>query len=81
MLFTGCVAKAELTQSQFDAIADKCGLPRSAMKLHGKDELQFQPPHDAKFQAVDCTLNELKAIKLPMKMGFVGYETYTEEAK
>ncbi|MDO7833777.1 hypothetical protein Q4610_01845 [Sphingobium sp. HBC34] len=81
VLFSGCAAKGELAQSQFDAIADKCGLPRSALKLHGKDELQFQPPQDAKYEAVDCTLTELKAIKLPMKMGFVGNELYREEAK
>ena len=81
ILFTGFAAKAEPTQSQFDAIADKCGLPRSALKLRGKDELQFQPSRDAKYQAVDCTLTELKAIKYPMKLGFVGNELYREEAQ
>jgi hypothetical protein len=81
ILVVGCAAKAGLTQSQFDAIADKCGLPRTALKLHGKDELQFQPPQDAKYEAVDCTLTELKAIKFPMKLGFVGNELYQEEAK
>ncbi len=81
MLFVGCAANAGLTQSQFDVIADKCGLPRSSMTLHGKDELQLQPPRDAKYEAVECTLTELKAIKLPLNLGFVGYETYPEEAK
>lgn len=80
-LFTGCAAKGELAQSQFDAIADKCGFPRSALKLRGKDELQFQPPQDAKYEAVDCALIELKAIRIPMNMGFVGNELYREEAK
>jgi len=81
VLVSGCAATTELAQSQFDAIADKCGLPRSALKLRGKDELQFQPPQDTKYEAVDCTLTELKAIKFPIKIGFVGNELYPEEAK
>lgn len=51
------------------------------MKLHGKDELQLQPPRDVKYEAVECTFHEFKAIKLPLNLGFVGNELYPEEAK
>ncbi|MBO9576219.1 MAG: hypothetical protein J7494_10810 [Sphingobium sp.] len=65
-----------------DAIADECGLPRSTLKLIGKDRLQFQPPENAKYEAVDCALKKLKEAKFPgMKMGFVGNERYSNEVE
>lgn len=81
MVPTACAAKAEISQANFDAIADKCDLPRSALQLRGGDELLIQPTQDAKFEAIDCALKELKAANYPVKMGFVGNEIYREEAK
>ncbi|MBA4755615.1 MAG: hypothetical protein EPO45_05720 [Sphingobium sp.] len=76
----GCASDRKFSQSDFDKISDKCGLPRSTLNLRGKDELQLQPPLDAKYEAVDCILKELKKANYPLKMGFVGNELYKEEA-
>ncbi len=51
------------------------------MTLTGPNELRFQPPADAKYESVDCALSELKKLKFPMKMGFVGNEAFAPEAK
>jgi predicted component of type VI protein secretion system len=78
----GCSANNEVSQSQLDSIADKCGLQRSSLKLVGKDELQLQPNPASQYEAVDCALTELKRAKFPnLKMGFVGHEQYQPEAK
>ncbi len=82
LLSSGCAAAGSFSQSQFDQIAVHCGLPRSALTLQGNDELRFQPPQDAEYEAVDCALQKIKEAKLPgLKMSFVGNERYEPEAK
>ncbi len=51
------------------------------MRLLGENELRFQPPADAKYESIDCALAELKKLKFPLKMGFVGNEAFAPEAK
>ena len=63
---------------QLNAIADKCGIPRSAFKLRADDELQFNPPAITTYKAVDCALVELKRTSFPLKLGFVGNEAPAE---
>ncbi|WP_034161203.1 hypothetical protein [Sphingomonas sp. ERG5] len=65
--------------ASLNAISDKCGLPQSALKLEGEDDLHFQPPATSSFKSVDCALAELKKAKFPMKMGFIGNESYRDE--
>ncbi|MEA3009855.1 MAG: hypothetical protein QOJ91_1547 [Sphingomonadales bacterium] len=57
-------------------ISRKCGLPASVFKLIGTDELHIQPSPDEKYERLDCALIELKNANLPLKLGFVGNETY-----
>lgn len=77
-----CAKTKPLSQAQFDGIADGCGLPRSAVVLNGEDEILFQPPQDAKYEAVDCALKKLKEVKFPgMKLGFIGNERYSNEVE
>jgi len=64
-----------------EAIAVRCDLPTGTMTLTGPNELRFQPPANAKYESVDCALGELKKLKFPMKMGFVGNEAFAPEAK
>jgi len=64
-----------------EAIAGRCNLPAGTLKLIGPDELRFQPPSDAKYESIVCALTELKKLKIPMKMGFVGNEAIAPEAK
>ncbi len=64
-----------------EAIAARCKLPNGTLTLTGPDELRFQPPADAKYQSIECALTELKKLKFPMKMGFVGNEAIAPEAK
>jgi len=53
-------------------------LPASSFKLVGLDDLHFRPPPDAKYEDVDCALSELKKSPIPVKMGFIGNEEYSE---
>ncbi|WP_156349135.1 MULTISPECIES: hypothetical protein [unclassified Sphingomonas] len=64
-----------------EAIAARCNLPNGTLTLTGPEELRFQPPADAKYESIDCALMELKKLKFPMKMGFVGNEAFAPEAK
>jgi hypothetical protein len=64
-----------------DRIADKCGLARSTFKLVGENELHIQPSPDAEYKSLDCALGELRKAKLPVKMGFVGNEYYSNEVQ
>ncbi|KQM41406.1 hypothetical protein [Sphingomonas sp. Leaf10] len=80
---SGCSQPATTkTQAEtIEAIAVRCDLPKGTMTLTGPDELRFQPPADAKYESVDCALGELKKLKFPMKMGFVGNEAIAPETK
>jgi hypothetical protein len=64
--------------SQIAAIADRCGLPHSSLRLNG-DQLTFQPPQDARFESVDCMLREVRSAGLDLStaIGFVGNEYYS----
>lgn len=64
-----------------EAIAGRCNLPNGTVTLTGPNELRFQPPADAKYESIECALTELKKLKFPMKMGFVGNEAIAPEAK
>jgi hypothetical protein len=83
LLVAGCSQSTppETKAAAIKAIAERCGLPKGAIRLIGEDELRFQPPADAKYAAVDCALAELKKLKFPLKMGFVGHEVFAPEAK
>jgi hypothetical protein len=83
-LLAGCGKPAPVSihdqrQASVNAIADACGLPRSALRLVGDDELHMQPPVDAKYESVDCALTQLKKIPA-LKLGFVGNEYYPDDA-
>jgi hypothetical protein len=67
--------------NQLHAITSKCGLPGSALKLEGTEELHVQPPPDASYGKVECLLTELKKANLPVNIGFVGNEAYQSEDK
>ena len=56
-------------------IADECGLPRATFELLG-DELHIKPDPDEAYPKIDCALREIKEIKIPFKLGFVGNEAY-----
>jgi hypothetical protein len=62
--------------AQLAKIATNCGLPAEALKLKGVDDLHIRPPADAPYEKVDCLLTALKKTDMPVKMGFVGNETY-----
>ena len=82
ILFAGCANARPLTQAELDVMADSCGLPHSAMILHGKNVLQFQPPENASVEAIGCALQKIKESKFPdLKMGFVGNERYSNEVE
>lgn len=68
-------------QATLNQIADKCGLPRSSLRLVGDDELHMQPPADARYESVDCMLSEVRSSGLPLKLGFVGNEYYANEVQ
>jgi hypothetical protein len=65
-------------QAALNQIADKCGLPRTALELFGDDELRFQPPSTANYESVECALREVPKADLHVRMGFVGNEYYAE---
>jgi hypothetical protein len=66
-------------QAEVDKVADACGLPRSALRLVGDDQLHMQPLPDTKYERVDCALVKLK--KMPdLKLGFVGNEYYPNDS-
>jgi hypothetical protein len=77
---SACSAPDAPEQARLDRIAEKCGLPKAALKKQD-DAIHFAPPEDANFTAVDCAMTELKGLPggLP-KMGFVGNERYESEA-
>ena len=50
------------------------------LKLEGTDRLLIQPLPTEKYEHVDCALSELKKANLPLKMGFVGNEAYSNES-
>jgi hypothetical protein len=62
--------EAELTR-----IADACSLPRASLTLDA-GRVRFQPPLDARYEAVDCALTRLRQSGLvrDIPMGFVGNE-------
>lgn len=66
---------ANKREAAFAAIAERCGLPRTALQLDG-DAVAVQPPPDARYEAVDCMLRELAAggFTKNMAIGFVGNE-------
>jgi len=64
-----------------NGIADRCHLPRSTFKLVGDEDLHVQPNADAKYEDVDCALTELQKAHLPVKLGFVGNEYYSNEVQ
>jgi hypothetical protein len=63
-----------LTQRQLDAISARCGTPRKWLRRRD-GELHIRPPVNARYEAVDCVLAELKRRQVP-PMGFVGNEGY-----
>ena len=67
--------------AQLRAITDKCGLPPSAARLVGANDLHLQPPFDAKYASVDCLIKEVKSAGFPEKVGFVGNEAYQTKVK
>jgi hypothetical protein len=68
-------------QAKLDEIADKCGLARNTFKLIGDRDLHIQPDSDAKYEQVDCGLTELRKANLPVNMGFIGSEYYSNEVQ
>jgi hypothetical protein len=77
IVLSACAPAGLSVQAKLDAIADQCGLPRSTFKVRGKDNLVFQPPLDAEYEAVDCALKQVRKLpEFPTKMGFVGNERY-----
>jgi hypothetical protein len=74
---TSC-AQGDSTQAraaELTRIADACGLPRASLTLHA-GQVRFQPPLDARYEAVDCALTRLRQSGLvrDIPMGFVGNE-------
>ena len=66
------------TQTVLDQIADRCGMPREVWKLLGENQVTLQPRADAPYEGVDCLLSELQKSKLPVRLGFVGNEAFSE---
>jgi hypothetical protein len=73
--------RAETKIQVLNGIADKCGLPRSSLRLVGEEEVRIRPPSGVKYAAVDCALSELKSAGFPLKMGFVGNGAFGDEKK
>lgn len=75
-LVAACAKSGVPAQTTLDAISDKCGLSRDALKV--KDgQVIFWPAEKTDFKIVDCALNELKNVPGAIdKMGFVGNERY-----
>jgi len=68
-------------QAALNQIADKCGVPRSTFDLVGDEDLHIQARADEKYERVECALTELKRSNLPVKMGFIGNEYYSNEVE
>ena len=76
---TGCASHSEVTQqhpdklsqAQLDAISNRCGLDRSALRLDREGMLEFKPDPDAPYKAIDCALKAVR--KFAMAQGRVGY--------
>ena len=83
VLVSGCsnAVAPETRAEAIEAIAARCNLPHGTLTLVGQDELHIQPPIGTKYESMECALKELKRLKFPMKMGFVGNEAFAPEAK
>ena len=66
------------TQAVLDRIADRCRMPREVWKLRSEHQVTLQPSPDAPYEGVDCLLRELQKSKLPVRLGFVGNEAFSE---
>jgi hypothetical protein len=68
-------------QAALNHIADSCGVSRNIFDLVGDQELHIQPPVGEKYERVECVLTELNKANLPVKMGFIGNEYYSNEVQ
>jgi hypothetical protein len=79
VLAGGCTghgsAEADMRR-QLDGIAAQCRLPASVFDLRAPDELHFRPAEDAPYEDVECAVTALRKAHLPMKVGYVGNESY-----
>ena len=69
------------TQQRLDALSDQCGTPHEWLTNVGGKRVRIRPSPDAKYEAVDCMLQKLKASKLDMDLGFIGNEADLPKAK
>jgi hypothetical protein len=69
-------------EAELSRITGKCGLPRSSLRLSPGGELHFQPDPNARYEAVDCVLRELRSSGLVpnVPFAFVGNEAPAPEA-
>jgi hypothetical protein len=85
LLLAGCSAAVKDVRSErlevLKHIERQCGLPSGTIELIGTDDLHFKPAPDTPYAKVDCGLEKIKESRLPFRLGFVGNETYSGEAK
>jgi hypothetical protein len=62
--------------AQLEEIAAACGLDAKALRLVGTENLHFKPSPDENYERIDCVLKALSKTDIPLRMGFVGNETY-----
>ena len=56
-------------------------MPREVWKLERADQVTLQPEPDASYEKVDCLLSRFQESKLPVSLGFVGNEAYSENVR
>ncbi|MFV0625140.1 hypothetical protein ACBY01_14170 [Sphingomonas sp. ac-8] len=69
------------SQKLLDRLTDACRAPNRWLVHGGGEEVRFRPDPDAEYDKVDCVLQQLKESRLPMNLGFVGNEAYSETEK
>jgi len=65
--------RALLSQSQLDAISDRCRTPHQWLLRYG-DKIRINPDRAAEYKKIDCVLAELKRANAG-PTGFIGYES------
>lgn len=57
---------------EFEAISQKCAVPRGWLSLSSDGFVRLIAPEDARYDDLICVLDELRDRELPMKVAYIG---------
>ncbi|HEX7822194.1 MAG TPA: hypothetical protein VF463_16415 [Sphingobium sp.] len=69
---SAAVAAAPKYDREFHDIAAKCKVPRQWLELSSDGFVRIRAPDTATYNEMRCVFDQLKAHKIPTKIGYVG---------